>query len=120
DFEDTTYLLWFGERPTPEESGAFRDRLHGARALPAPVVAMLRSLPRDCHPLDALRTGLSLCAGLDPATRDSSREANIDKACRLMNLVPAIVAAWHRIRTGREPVPPAAELSHAAHFLYLL
>lgn len=120
DFEDTTFLLWFGERPDAAESAAFRTRLHAARDLPASVVAMLRTLPADCHPLDALRTGLSLTAGLDPATRDSSRDANVDKACRLMSLVPAIVAAWHRIRTARDPVTPAADLSHAAQFLHLL
>jgi citrate synthase len=119
-FEDTTYLLWFGERGTPAESEAFAQRLRAGRELPGEVVAMLRTLPRDCHPLDALRTGLSLAAGLDPAVRESTREANVDKACRLMSLVPAIVAAWQRLRSGDEPVKPMPDLEHAAHFLYLL
>ena len=119
-FEETTHLLWLGEAPTPSEGEAFTGRLRAARALPEPVVAMLKSLPRDCHPLDALRTGLSLAAAFDPAVRDSSREANLDKAFRLMSLVPAIVGAWQRIRSGHEPVKPVAHLAHAAHFLYLL
>src|SRR5919201_1424408 len=119
-FEDTTFLLWFGERPTTAESEAFGRRLRATRQVPLEIIAMLRALPRDCHPLDALRTGLSLAAAFDPATRDSSRDANIDKACRLMSLVPGIVAAWQRIRSGHEPVAPSSSLSHAAHFLYSL
>jgi citrate synthase len=119
-FEDTTFLLWFGERPTPAESEAFGRRLRATRQVPLEIIATLRALPRDCHPLDALRTGLSLAAAFDPATRDSSRDANIDKACRLMSLVPGIVAAWQRIRSGHEPVAPSSSLSHAAHFLYSL
>ena len=57
-FEDVTRLLWHGELPAPAESRTFAARLDGARGLPAPVLALLRSLPRDCHPLDALRTAV--------------------------------------------------------------
>src|SRR5689334_1537048 len=59
-FEDTTYLLWFGELPSPAERTAFAARLAEARPLPPPVLEMLRRLPRECHPLDALRTAVSL------------------------------------------------------------
>jgi citrate synthase len=118
-FEAVTHLLWFGELPAPAEAEAFAARLAGARGLPAPVAALLRALPRDCHPLDALRTAVSLAATLDPDVRSDAPEANLRKAVRLMALVPAAVAAWHRIRRGLEPA--AAEGgTHAAHFLQLL
>jgi citrate synthase len=94
--------------------------LQAARELPAPVLALLRDLPRDCHPLDALRTAVSLAAATDPDTRASDADANLRKAYRLVSLVPATVAAWQRLRTGREPMPARPDLSHAAHFLYLL
>ncbi len=119
-FEDVTWLLWFGELPSPEQASAFRERLVGARGLPAPVLALLHALPRDCHPLDALRTAVSLAASLDPDTRASDREANVRKAIRLMSLVPETVAAWQRIRTGQAPVPARSDLGHAGHFLYAL
>ncbi len=119
-FEDVTWLLWHGELPAPAESRTFAARLDGARGLPAPVLALLRSLPRDCHPLDALRTAVSLAASVDPDVRAGDREANLRKACRLMTLVPEIVAAWQRIRTGHEPVPGRRGGSHAAWFLSLL
>jgi citrate synthase len=119
-FEDVTRLLWVGELPTAAESSEFRARLREARALPAPVVALLRSLPRDCHPLDALRTAVSFAAALDPDVASIDMEPTRRKAFRLMGLIPAVVAAWHRIRTGRDPVLDAAGDSHAAWFLTAL
>jgi citrate synthase len=120
DFEQVTYLLWFGALPALDETASFRARLAVERNLPAAVLAMLTGLPRDCHPLDALRTAVSMAAAFDPDAGRGDPEANLRKACRLMNLVPAVVAAWQRIRTGREPVLPRQGGSHAAHFLYLL
>jgi len=119
-FEDVTWLLWHGELPAPADSRTFAARLDGARGLPAPVLALLRSLPRDCHPLDALRTAVSLAASVDPDVRAGDHEANLRKACRLMTLVPEVVAAWQRIRTGHEPVPGRCGGSHAVWFLSLL
>src|SRR5207247_2562837 len=96
-FEEVTALLWSGERPDAARAADFRARLEAARGLPAPIEAMLRGLPRDCHPLDALRTAISLDAGLDPDAADSGLEANLRKSFRLMARVPEVVAAWHRI-----------------------
>ncbi|HEY7654196.1 MAG TPA: citrate/2-methylcitrate synthase [Methylomirabilota bacterium] len=119
-FEDTTHLLWFGELPSAGERAAFAARLAEARPLPAAVLDLLRRLPRACHPLDALRTAVSLAAASDPDVSEDAPDANLRKAYRLMGLVPATVAAWQRIRTGREPVPARAAGSHAASFLYML
>jgi citrate synthase len=119
-FEEVTHLLWFGELPAPGDRASFAARLEAARGLPEPVLSLLRGLPRDCHPLDALRTAVSLAAARDPDVRREDREANVEKAVRLMSLVPATVAAWQRIRTGREPVVARPGGSHAGHFLFLL
>jgi citrate synthase len=119
-FEDVTWLLWHGELPTADQSREFAERLEETRALPAPVLELLERLPRDCHPLDALRTAVSLAASVDPDVRDNEREANLRKVCRIMTLIPAAVAAWQRIRTGRAPVPGMSGGSHAAWFLSLL
>ena len=119
-FEDATHLLWFGELPSAQERAAFTGRLVETRPLPPPVLELLRRLPRDCHPLDALRTAVSLAAASDPDVRSDEPAANLRKAHRLMGLVPATVAAWQRIRTGREPVPAPAGGSHAASFLTML
>jgi 2-methylcitrate synthase len=118
-FEDVTRLLWSGELPTADEARAFRARLVEARPLPDAVVGLLRSLPRDTHPLDALRTAVSFAAALDPDVGANDAEANLRKAFRLMTLIPAVVAARQRLRTGREPVR-ADGASHAAWFLTLV
>ena len=119
-FEDTTRLLWFGELPSPAERAEFAARLAETRPLPPPVLDLLRRLPRECHPLDALRTAVSLAAASDPDVRSDEPAANLRKAYRLMNLVPATVAAWQRIRAGREPVAARPDGSHAANFLSML
>ena len=67
-----------------------------------------------------LFTAVSLAAASDPDVRSDEPDANLQKAYRLMGLVPATVAAWQRIRTGREPVPARPGGSHAASFLYML
>src|SRR6266436_742297 len=119
-FEDVTALLWHGELPSPVESAQFASRLEAARGLPAAVADLLQTLPRDAHPLDALRTAVSLAATRDPDVCSNEPEANLAKGFRLMTLVPEAVAAWQRIRTGRAPVTTAAATSHAAYFLELL
>ncbi len=119
-FEATTHLLWFGGVPQPAEAARLASCLRAARGLPGPVLALLRSLPRDGHPLDALRTAVSLAAASDIDVRATDREANLRKACRLLTLVPETVAAWQRLRAGQEPVANAADGTHAAYFLHLL
>ena len=119
-FEQVTALLWHGELPSAAESAQFAGRLEAARGLPPAVADLLQSLPRDTHPLDALRTAVSLAATRDPDVRSNEPEANLAKAFRLMTLVPETVAAWQRIRTGRAPVAARGAASHAAYFLELL
>jgi citrate synthase len=119
-FEDVTALLWRGELASAADTAAFTARLEAARGLPAPVTALLQTLPRDSHPLDALRTAVSLAATYDSDRQSNDPEANLRKAFRLMTLVPETVAAWQRIRTGRTPVAAAGAPSHAAYFLELL
>jgi citrate synthase len=117
-FEAVTYLLWFGELPDPPETARFVSRLQEGWALPGPMGALLEGTPPDGHPLDVLRTAVSFAATLDADTRAVDRQATIRKCARLMGVVPAVVGAWHRRRSGRAPLPPRGDLSHAAHVLY--
>jgi citrate synthase len=96
------------------------SRLRAARPVPPEVLALLRTLPRDAHPLDALRTAVSLAATVDADGHAGDDEATLRKAFRLTALVPGVVAAWQRLRTGQEPVAGDQEGTHAAHFLRLL
>jgi len=119
-FEETAYLLWFGELPAKEQLVSFDARLRRHRALPAEVTSLIEPLPRNAAPLDVLRTAVSALGLLDTAAADVSRESVITKAIRLTALFPSIVAACERLRQGKHPLEPDLKLRHAANFLYLL
>lgn len=119
-FEEVVYLLWHGKLPNQAQLDDLKQQLSAARALPAAVLNVLKGLPKDAHPMEALRTGVSLLGMYDPDSKDMSREANLRKAIRLTAQVGTISAAWGRIATGKEPVAPRTDLSHAGNFLYML
>ncbi len=118
-FEETAYLLVFGELPTAEELSDFDARLRAARTLPAEVVEIIRAV-RDGHPMDVLRTAVSALPAFTPPAGESAREAMVDEIIRLTAQVPMIVAAHDRLRNGREPVAPDPALGHAANWLWML
>ena len=119
-FEQVAWLLLHGELPTDTQLAEFHNQLAAASALPVQVVSMLHLLPRDTHPMDAVRTGVSMLAGWDSALSDNSHEANLNKSMRILAKLPVLTAAAWRISTGTEPVQPRPELGHAAGFLYCL
>ena len=100
-FEEVTWLLLHGELPTMEQLGEFERDLAAERSLPHPVLEMLRLLPAGTHPMDALRTGVSMLAAFDPDLNDDSRDADLRKAVRLIAKVSTLIADGWRI-TRRE------------------
>ncbi len=119
-FEEVIYLLWHGALPSKKELDAHGKALAAARRLPARLITILENLPRKTVPMEVLRTGVSALSAFDPDERDNSREATLRKAVRLTAQMPTLVAAWERIRRGKEAVPPNPRLSHAANFLYMM
>ena len=119
-YEETAYLLWFGELPTQSQLDEFQARLAAERELDDSVWKMLISFPCWPMPMEALRTAVSALSSCDPHAGDESSEANISKAIRLMATMPTIVAYYHRYSEGKERVNPDPNLSHAANFLYML
>jgi citrate synthase len=117
---ETAYLLLHGTLPNRDELTAFAREIAGARKIPDFVVEALKELPREAHPMDVLQASLPILAMADPDLPSETREAGVRKAVRLIARVPAVVAAWHRIRRGMEPLPPDDRLSHAANFLWQL
>lgn len=119
-FEEVAYLLWHAGLPTRAELGAMRADLHAAGALPAGVLDLLKKIPAGAQPMAMLRTMVSVLAHFDPDAADNSRQANLRKAVRLTAQIPALVAAFHRLRTGQTPLRPRDDLDHAGNYLYLL
>jgi citrate synthase len=106
--------------PDAEELAGVREQLREERLLPGGVIDMLRLMPADANPTAALRTATSALAHYDPEADDMSYEANYRKSLRILARVPAIIAAFDRIRKGKEPVPPLLDGSTARNFLYML
>ena len=119
-YEEVAYLLLYGALPTAAELAAFNRELRTERALPGPVVDLLRTAPADAHPMDLVRTAVSALAFFDVETRDNSHEANVRKTVRLMAKIPTAIATGHHFAQGLEPVAPDAELDQAANLLYML
>jgi citrate synthase len=118
-FEETVYLLLNGKLPTAKELADFDATLRANRALPQEVLQVIE-LVKAAHPMDVLRTAISALAAFDPDTENNSKEATLRKGLRLTAQAPTIVTAHDRIRQGKSPVEPNAQLGHAANFLYML
>ncbi|NLE49304.1 MAG: citrate synthase [Sandaracinaceae bacterium] len=119
-FEEVSYLLLYGALPTRDELKGFEDALKNERAVDAPLFALLRTLPTDGHPMDALMASVAALGMFYPGDHVTDRDYRFSTAIRLIAKMPTIVAAWHRIRRGEELISPKRELSHAANFLYML
>jgi citrate synthase len=118
-FEEVVYLLLYGSLPNAGQLRGFDKTLRSNRIIPDELIQIL-DLVKKCHPMDALRTGVSALAAFDPEANNNSVEATIRKGVRLTAMAPTIVAAHHRLRQGLEPVAPNPDLSHAGNFLYML
>src|SRR5687768_1668456 len=103
-FEEVAYLLWNGRLPTRAELSDLLGALGEERPAPSHVIDVIRALPADAHPMDALRTGVSaLGAGGGDQFDD---EPDLDEAIALTAKFPGILAAFFRLRQGLEPVAP--------------
>ena len=117
-FEEVAYLLWYGELPDDAELAVFEERERGLRGLDHDVKRIIDELPLTAHPMDVVRTAVSVIGASDPATPDDSPEANLDKSLRLLAKLPSIVAYDQRRRHELEFVEPRADLGFSANFLW--
>ncbi len=119
-FEEVAFLLLYEKLPDNAELEEFKRRLLTERHLPPAVIEVLKNCPKDALPMDILQAAVPLLAHHDPDKKDQSMEAVLRMSIRLIAKFATIIAAWDRIRNGKEPVEPSADLDHAANFLYML
>ncbi len=117
-FEEVAHLLWVGHLPSRTELDELNAKLGANRELPEAVVVALRAMPADTAPMDALRTGVSALGAAHRELFDDTPD--LDEAIALAARFPAILAAFFRLRQGREPIAPRADLSTAQNYLYQL
>lgn len=119
-YEEVVYLLWYGKLPNRTELEGLMKQLNDYAAVPQAIIDQIRSLPAGTNSMAALRSLTSCLALYDEEASDMSVEANQRKAIRLQAQLPTIVAAFARIREGKEPVAPKQGVSLAYNFLYML
>lgn len=119
-FEEVAFLLFFRKLPTAGELEKFSKELANLRSLPDETLNFLNEFPRGSNPMAMLRTMVSALGLFDPQAEANSREANLQKAKRLVAAMPTVVAAFHRVRTQQKIVHPKKVNSMAENFLLML
>src|SRR6266704_1492340 len=118
--EEVASLLLKGELPSAQELAEFQKQLAAERELPKPVLELLRLMPKKTHPMDMLRTGVSMLGAFDAELNDHSHAANIRKAIRLIAKVSTLITDGYRIAHNEDPLPERENLPLAGNFFYKL
>ncbi|BCL82561.1 citrate synthase 1 [Ktedonobacteria bacterium brp13] len=117
-FEEVAHLLWFGHLPNQQELSDLHEKFVAQRDVPEYVLQVIRGLPTNTDPMDALRTAASAWGALK--TSGIGGKPDVHQAIAITARLPLFMAAFDRHRHGKEILTSRAELGHAANYLYLL
>jgi 2-methylcitrate synthase len=121
EFEEVAHLLIHGKLPTKTELAAYKAKLRKLRGLPAQLQVALESLPANSHPMDVMRTAVSVLGCVLPEKDDHNLPDARDIADRLMaNLGSALLYWYHYSHNGRYIDVQTDDDSIGGHFLHLL
>lgn len=119
-FEEIIHLLLYEKLPNSQELSELNAKLVAERSIPDELIAALKTRPADALPMDILQAAAAMLAHHDKDVTDQSREATLRMGIRLITKLATVLAAWERIRNGKEPIAPDPELNHASNFLYMM
>ena len=120
-FEEVEFLLWNNRLPNKDELDALVKQVAEGAVLPDGIIALMKGLPTDAHPMAVLRTVVSALAHYDDDSENNTdKDVARQKAIRLTGQMASAVAAWERIRNGEEPVAPKSDYNLAQNFVYML
>lgn len=120
-FEEVIYLLWNERLPTRGELDALNAELRANYAVPPQIIEMMKGFPKDAEPMDVLRTTVSALAFFDKeSAHKTDRENAVKASIKLTAQFPALVAAWERIRQGKDIIAPLPDQNIAYNFMYQL
>ena len=118
-FEEVAYLMYKGELPNKAQLAEFTKLERSYRDVSKENLNVIRALPKKCHPMDSIRTGVSFLGCEDERIWDAKPETNFDKAVRLLAKIPTMIAADFRQKKGQEFIPPNKDLSIAENFFHM-
>ena len=120
DFEEVAYLVLNGELPNKSQLKKFIKLERSERKLSKQILNDIKKMPRNAHPMDVIRTCVSLMALEDKDTKDNSPKANMRKAMRIFAKTPTAVAAYFRTRKGKSIIAPSKKLSFSENFFKMM
>jgi 2-methylcitrate synthase len=121
EFEEVAYLLVHEKLPTPAELAAYKKRLKTLRGLPAQVKSALEAIPASAHPMDVMRTGVSVLGTVQPESDDHAAAGARGVADRLMASLGSMLLYWHHYSRDRKRIETQTDDdSIGGHFLHLL
>ena len=118
-FEEVAYLVINGKLPNKKQLKKFIKEERLNRKLSNQILKDIQKMPKKAHPMDVVRTAVSLMALEDKDTKDNSPKANMRKAMRIFSKTPAAVAAFFRVRKGKNILNPKKNLSFSENFFYM-
>ena len=117
-FEEVAHLILKGHLPTQAELDTYQKKLLGLRDLPDALKAGLELIPTEAHPMDVMRTGVSLLGNLEQET-DFAQQGN--KVDRILALLPAMVVYWYRFSHDNVRIDTnTGAATIGGHFLHML
>jgi 2-methylcitrate synthase len=121
EFEEVAYLLVHEKLPSQAELQKYKNRLKTLRGLPREVKAALEAIPGTAHPMDVMRTGVSVLGTLEPEKDDHHPYGAKSIADRLMASLGSMLLYWHHFsRRGKRIETETDDDSIGGHFLHLL
>jgi 2-methylcitrate synthase len=121
EFEEIAHLLVHEKLPTREELNKYKARLRTLRALPAAVKSALEYIPKSAHPMDVMRTGVSVLGTMEPESEDHNKAGAQRIADRLMASFGSMLLYWyHYSHHGKRIETETGDDSIGGHFLHLL
>ncbi len=119
-YEETAYFLIYGSLPTKTELKKFSSDLENHISLNTEDIKWLKDFPVAAHPMDVINTCVSLMSLSEGGDYEEGTENDLKAGIQIMGKMPSYVAAFNRIRKGKEPILPDSKLSYAANFLWML
>lgn len=119
-FEETAYLLLNGKLPTEQELAELTQRIARARTLSKDLQNVVKSVPKNAHPMAALQTCVAAIGMVTPHQNIYDEKTRENCAIDFIGKFPSLVTAIHRVRNNQEIIPPDPSLPIAADFFHML
>src|SRR5690625_2633430 len=120
DYLDIVHLLLENTLPTPTEKRELKEKVKMNDDVQTDLIQIFQLLSKQTHPMDGLRTGISVLSGYDTDVDNRALEVNKNRAYELLAKLPTITVNSYRIVNNEEPVQPHLGLSYSANFLYMI